>query len=207
MTNLQATRILYDFLTQSTPIDRLPQSDAIFVFGHNDYRVADQAAKLYHLGKAPKIIVTGGVGPRTKLPVGYETEAQYYAATLAIKSVPQNAVILEDQSTNTLQNVQFGISVAKLAGLKPCCLIAIAMPPLLRRSIATIRQQYPKIKVVGSTFNLVMGDYLLTERKIARLRGEVERLIRYAEQGDIAPTVIPDEVLEAYKHLKCFGAS
>lgn len=103
--------------------------------------------------------------------------------------------------------MQFGILVANLAGFELHGLIAVAMPPLLRRCIATIKQQYPKIKAVGSTFNLILDDYLLTEWKIARLRGEVERLTRYAEQGDIAPTVIPDEVFEAYKHLKRFGAS
>lgn len=63
------------------------------------------AIKLWHQGIAPRIIMTGGVGL-------YEPAESVVSAALAKDNgVPADAILLEDQSTNTRENAAFAATV------------------------------------------------------------------------------------------------
>ncbi|OGM98142.1 MAG: hypothetical protein A2735_00335 [Candidatus Yanofskybacteria bacterium RIFCSPHIGHO2_01_FULL_41_21] len=193
----ELTQVLIDFLSESIVDEELPVVDAIFVFGHYDSRPAIQAAKLWKMGKAPKVIISGK--GRDKIPSGFETEADFYASLIQKEGVPMSALILEKQSTNTLENVRFGVSEA--SDLHPTSFILCALPPLLRRSIATFKKQFPHVSVCGSAFEMSTDEFLAPVR-LQRIISEFERLHDYAQKGDIVSVEITDSVQNALEELK-----
>ena len=190
--------ITVEFLTESTPPENLPQTDAIFVFGHYEPLVAHHAAELWKKGKAPRIIISGK--GRDAIPEGFKTEADFYAFLIKSDGVPKKALILEKESTNSLENVLLGMAACHSSGFNPKSLILCAMPPLLRRSCATFRKQFPDITVYGSAFS--MPEEWFTSRRINRLLGELERLEEYAKNGNILPVEIPAEVSSAAEKVR-----
>ncbi|OGN19305.1 MAG: hypothetical protein A3I32_02740 [Candidatus Yanofskybacteria bacterium RIFCSPLOWO2_02_FULL_45_10] len=195
----EEAKILLDFLIESTPEKELPVTDAIFIFGHYDPRPALQAAKLWKMGKAPKIIICGK--GREKIPVDFESEADFYASVIEQEGIPNYALVLEKESTNTLENIIFGMRACSVNGINPESLILCAMPPLLRRSCATFRKQFPAISVCGSAF-LMSPEEFLTPSRLLRVIGEFDRLKIYSEKGDVVPVVIPEKVLLALEKIK-----
>jgi uncharacterized SAM-binding protein YcdF (DUF218 family) len=85
--------------------------DAIVVLGcrvnvggtpsHALERRAEHAARLYHEGRAPLVVVTGGVGDHGP------SEASVAAGVLARAGVPRHAILVEDASTSTWENARF----------------------------------------------------------------------------------------------------
>ena len=187
-----------EFLTESVPTEDLPKVDAIFVFGHYEPQVAHHAAELWKKGKAPRIVISGK--GRDAIPDEFATEADFYASLIESDGVPKKALILEKESTNSLENVLLGMSVCHNAGVNPKSVILCAMPPLLRRSCATFRKQFPEITVYGSAFP--MPQEWLTFRRISRLLGELERLDEYAKKGDIVKVEIPDDVISSMEKIR-----
>lgn len=191
---------LMDFLSEHTPLEQLPNADIIFVFGHIDERVAQQAAYLWHMGKAPRIVIAGkGV----RVPQGYETEADYYASLIIARGTPADVILLEKESTNSLENVQRGSEVWKRAGFDPKIIIACSIPPLLRRSCATLRKQCSEAIVHGSAFKLPIEEWTSWER-LMRMVKEIDRMEEYAEKGDIEAVEIPPHVRSAAKTVKLY---
>lgn len=64
-------------------------------------RRARRAAELWHEGRAPIVVLTGGVG--TYPP----SEAEASARVLRARGVPEHALVLEERSTSTLENARF----------------------------------------------------------------------------------------------------
>ncbi|MBI5005109.1 MAG: YdcF family protein [Candidatus Lloydbacteria bacterium] len=187
-----------EFLTESVPTEDLPRVDAIFVFGHYEPQVAHHAAELWKKGKAPRIVISGR--GRDAIPDGFATEADFYASLIESDGVPKKVLILEKESTNSLENVLLGMAACRNVGVNPKSVIACAMPPLLRRSCATFRKQFPEITVYGSAFP--MPEEWFTSRRISRLLGELERLNEYAEKGNIVKVEIPNNILFAAEKIR-----
>jgi len=196
----QNLKIVLDFLIESVPEDELPQADGIFVFGHVDPRLAKHAAHLWKLGKAPRVILTGK--GRRDIPAGVQTEAEYYAAILKNEGVTEDVLVIEDKSTNTLENVLFGIETCRENGLYPKSLILCSLPPLLRRSIATFGKCFPGIQVWGSAFEICLEEYLPHTQRIL---AEFSRFEEYAQKGHIMPVFVPEKVAEAIEKIRILG--
>jgi len=194
-------QIILNYLTKDDHGKDLPKTDAVFVFGHVDKRVIQQAIKLFKKGKAEKIIISGGIGTNKRDPKGFPSEAQYFASIAKRSGIPQSKLILEEKASNTLENVVFGIKTANLIGFFPKSLILVALPPLLKRSEKTFIKQFPNIKIYKSAF-LLNKDEWENKKSIRRLLGEIDRLKKYAEKGDIKYTNIPNKVISAYNNLK-----
>lgn len=197
-------KTILEFLVQATPEDQLPIVDAIFVFGHIDKRLPIHTAKLYEARRALKIIITGK--GRIEIPEGYKTEAEYYASILKNSRVPESVLILEKESTNSLENILLGMKKCNEIGFYPKSLILCSVPPLLRRSIATFKKQFPEIEVFGSTFELSFDEYLELKRATsirnpARLLGEFDRFKEYAEKGDMVPVEVPKDIEDSIERL------
>ncbi len=144
-----------------------PQADAILVLGgatrpftpprptHELNEAGDRllyARALWAAGAAPRIIVSGGnaayVGPSV------EPEAQAMAAILRSMGVPQDAILLEEQSRNTHENaVQTG-ALLEREGIEHVLLVTSAMH--MPRSAAIFRRQ-------GVDFTPAPTDYLITQ--------------------------------------------
>lgn len=195
-------RVVASFLVEATPDEELPPVDAIFAFGHNSTATPEEASRLFRRGLAPRLIVTGATGYRsTPLPQGFETQADLFADVAKRNGVPEAAIIRDRHSRHTLDNVLFGMDAAHLAGLRICSLILCAIPVHLRRCRATFAKQFPAVVTYGSAFAWDEAEWL-TDYRIGRLVGEVDRLIKYAEKGDTVPVIIPAAVTTACEIIR-----
>lgn len=191
-------------LVLDEPENWLPKKvDGVIVFGHTDNRVPGHAAKIFRSAKARKIVVTGGSGQRNKSLNGFRSEADFFVSVLKKNGVPEEAMIVERNSTNTLENVQFGIEACRKVGFFPESLIVVALPPHLRRVRATFAKQFPYIKIFGSTFQIGDEEWLDASR-MKRIIEEIDRLKEYAVKGDIALASIPHDVNAAYEIISSF---
>jgi len=78
------------------------QADLAFVFGTRHSEPAYIAADLFRRGVVNYVTLTGGNNRLTG-----ENEALAHLAILIRERVPQERIIVEDSSTNTLENVLF----------------------------------------------------------------------------------------------------
>src|SRR5580704_11107193 len=91
----------YHLLHQS-----LVKSDCILVLGSHDLRVAERAAAIFLQGWAPIIVFSGGLGNLTR-GIWDEPEADQFAAIAERLGVPRQAMLIENKSTNTGENILF----------------------------------------------------------------------------------------------------
>ena len=109
------------------------------------------AAKLYHEGRIRHIIVSGGVSHELN---GKEIkECDYMAQILLERGVPSEAMILEDESRTTRENMILSTLVlnrnTRLVGVD--CVMIITSEWHLKRSLALARCFLPrKLTVIGS---------------------------------------------------------
>ena len=143
--------IVLDFLIEHTPVENLPVTDGIFVFGHIQPLVAHHAARLWKEKKSDKMIIVGDKGSYP-MPPAFPTKADFYAALVKERGVPENALILERESGNVLENVLFGLKTCHVLDFFPKSLTLCALPPLLKRCEATFQKQFPNIAVYKSAF-------------------------------------------------------
>src|SRR5678815_151105 len=85
---------------------QLATADAILVLCSHDERVAERAAQLYHEGWAPLVIFSGGQGSITST-LWSEPEAERFARIVINLGVPRESILIESQSTNTGENIEF----------------------------------------------------------------------------------------------------
>lgn len=121
------------------PVSELPTADAIVVLGggvfgqvppwrpYPDMNSASDrvwhAARLYHAGKAQRILVSGGQAMPT--PAGDEASAM--AALIKDFGVPANAMILEKNSRNTAQNADESTGILRSIGIHRALLVTSAL--------------------------------------------------------------------------------
>lgn len=88
------------------------------------------AARVYHAGKAPLVLASGG-GVRG---AGAVSEAAAMAQLLAALGVPPGAVLLEDRSTNTAENARYSAQLLQARGINRVLLVTSALH--MRRALA-----------------------------------------------------------------------
>ena len=192
-----------NFLTASNSLDDIPVCDAAFLFGSTKSdQIAKSGADYFKKGLVKKVICTGKYSlSRDSGPYGFSTEAEWFADILIKEGVPKNAIILDTESTNTLENVRYGISACHKQGFYPKSLILIPIPPLCRRACATFEKQFPEIKIFIYVSDLIIENYLKPDR-MKRVLGEFDRFKEYAARGDMIDVHVPQNVLEALNFLK-----
>jgi uncharacterized SAM-binding protein YcdF (DUF218 family) len=124
---------------KAVPVNQAPNADAIVVLGgylhtpgtqHPEGEFTEAAdrlwmgAKLYRAGKAPLVLLTGGV---VKV-LGEEGGSEGVSARdiLLQWSVPPDAILLEQQSQNTRENASFSAGILTAKGAKRLLLVTSA---------------------------------------------------------------------------------
>jgi uncharacterized SAM-binding protein YcdF (DUF218 family) len=187
---------VYDFLVQAEPESEVPQCDAIFVFGTSNGDVAKHAVSLYLKNKAPRMILSGMYGgTNIEGPSGFDSEAEYFASIAEREGVATENIIIEPKARNTYENVIFGMRACEEIGFYPKTLIVVAVPYLLRRARAYFAKNFPEVKIYGSA--MPVDDAFFTPYRIQRIKGELPRLIEYAEGGYLVETIIPEDIKTA----------
>jgi uncharacterized SAM-binding protein YcdF (DUF218 family) len=186
----------------------LEKSDCILVLGSHDLRVAERGADLYLQGWAPLLIFSGGFGNFTKDKFT-EPEADLFAAIAVRLGVPEKAILIENKSTNTGENIQFTRELLKQKGIDPDSFIVVQKPYMERRSYATFKKRWPEKRLIISSPQVSFEDYpsdeISTEKFINIMVGDLQRIKTYPQKGFQIFQEIPEEVWEAYTRLVQLG--
>lgn len=194
----QAVMLLLGYLA----IEDLVQSaDIILGLGSDSKEVAQHAALLYHQSFAPLIIFSGGRGRLTGKLAG--TEAGFLKKTAMESGVPEHAILAEETSTNTLENIRHSRQILMARNTALSSVIIVTQPALQRRGWATAIRQWSGVTFLNSPppwRESFQHKESLDVIRIGHLAvGEIDRLVRYASKGDIEPQEITREAWGAYK--------
>jgi len=203
--SLQWAQLLWDYHHTN---HRLSKSDCILVLGSNDVRVAERGAQLYLEGFAPLLIFSGGLGNFTK-GLWDEAEADKFAKIAYSLGVPAEAVLIENKSSNTGENIRFTQKLLAQKGLNPSSFIVVQKPFMERRSYATFKQNWPKKELVVTSPQISMLDYpnaeISFELMVNAMVGDLQRIKVYPDLGFQLYQEIPSDVWEAYEGLVRLG--
>jgi uncharacterized SAM-binding protein YcdF (DUF218 family) len=191
---------------------QLSQSDAILVLCSHDTAVAERAAEIFLQGYAPLLIFSGGLGGITKR-LWTEPEADQFAAIAVARGVPSDRILIENQSTNTGENVAFTRTLLAERGIDPRRFILVQKPYMERRSFATFRKVWPEKDVIVTSPRVSLDDYLATythaalspDDVVSIMVGDLQRLKIYPEKGFQIAQDIPPEVWAAFEALVAAG--
>ena len=186
----------------------IEKCDCILALGSHDLRVAERAAELYLQGFAPLVIMSGGLGNFTK-EIWTEKEADKFAKVAIQKGVPSEAILIENKSTNTGENILFTQKILKEKGLDPQSFIVVQKPYMERRSYATFKKHWPDKKLLVTSPQISFEEYpteeITMEKVINIMVGDLQRIKIYPEMGFQIYQYIPEEIWNAYERLVTLG--
>nr|WP_083269017.1 YdcF family protein [Lentzea guizhouensis] len=183
-------------------------ADVAIGLGSHDLGVATFAAELYHAGRFPLLVFTGGNSPTTaaRFPRG---EAVHYREHALALGVPDAAILVEPEAGNTGQNISLTRALLADRGHAPRSVLLISKPYMERRAYATCRKVWPEVDVSCTSEPLKLDDYVrsIGDEKLVvdMLVGDLQRVIEYPALGFAVEQDVPDDVLEAYDHLITAG--
>jgi uncharacterized SAM-binding protein YcdF (DUF218 family) len=190
----------------------LVRSDAIMVLCSHDTSVAEYAARLFLEKWAPLLIFSGGAGAITK-KLFTEAEADRFAAIAIGLGVPADRIIVENQSTNTGENVLFTRQLLAARAIDVLTLILVQKPYMERRTFATFRKVWPEPGICVTSPPVSLDEYLSryandalsVDDVIGIMVGDLQRIRLYPAKGFQIPQPIPDDVWVAFRELVAAG--
>jgi len=199
-------KIIWDYHHMNNAVRK---SDAILVLGSHDIRVAQRGAELYLQGLAPNLIFSGGIGRLSK-GVFKKPEADLFAETAVKMGVPEKALIVENKSTNTGENIEFTKKLLREKGLDFNSFILVQKPYMERRAYATFKKVWPEKKFVVTSPQQSFEKYTSSteipkDEVINIMVGDLQRIKEYPKLGFQIKQDIPAEAWESYNHLVSLG--
>ncbi|PIR83432.1 hypothetical protein COU19_00525 [Candidatus Kaiserbacteria bacterium CG10_big_fil_rev_8_21_14_0_10_56_12] len=193
----EAIETFFDYLNLR---EEPAQSDVIFILGGASELPAKKAAELYKRGYAKKIgfISTGGKFGGEK--IWGVPENKKYRELLEAEGVPEQDIITQGLTSNTLAEAQEAIPFLRDRGVTVHRMILVSRPIHQRRAFATFKQQHPDINYINCPADEPLAPEDPETRQ--RLVQEAERLLDYAKKGDTERQDIPREVLEAAARIR-----
>lgn len=202
---LASAQKLWDYHHLNHPLQK---TDCILALGSHDLRVANRSAELYLQGWAPVLIFSGGLGNVTK-GVWKDPEADRFARIALDMGVPESAILIENQSTNTGENILFTQKLLQEKQLNPQSFLLVQKPYMERRSYATFKKQWPEKELIVTSPQISLEAYptdeISMEKMINIMVGDLQRIRIYPAKGFQIPQDIPDEVWTAYEQLVEWG--
>lgn len=201
----ELSRIIWDYHHLN---HQLEKSDLILALGSNDLRVAHHAADLFLQGWADRLMFSGNVGALTRGKFA-KSEAETFADIAVSKGVPREVILIEPNSTNTGENIQFSRRVLAEQGLDPQRFIVVQKPYMERRAFATFMKNWPGKHILISSPPSDWATYptadLPKELVINIMVGDLQRIRDYPAKGFQIEQEIPAEVWQAYEQLIALG--
>lgn len=176
--------------------------------GSHDLGVATYTAELYHQGYFPRIVFTGANAPTTieRFPRG---EAVHYRDHVLSLGVPDKAILVEPNATNTGENIDFTRSLVENVTPSVRSVMLISRPYQQRRAYAMCRLRWPDVDVICAAQSVSLAGYVAqigdSSRVINMLVGDTQRIWVYAERGWAINQVVPRRVEDAYGKLLAAG--
>jgi uncharacterized SAM-binding protein YcdF (DUF218 family) len=202
---LELAKKLWDYLQLHQSLEK---SDCILVLGSHDLRVAEKGASLYLQQWAPLLIFSGGLGNLTR-GLWQEPEADRFAAIALDLGVPGEAMLIENKSTNTGENILFTRRMLEEKKLDPHSFIVVQKPYMERRSYATFAKQWPGKKLIMASPQIRFEEYsnseISLESFIHIMVGDIQRIRIYPQKGFQIFQPIPDDTWKGYERLVELG--
>ena len=208
--------IVYEHLSRLWNYMHLHQepvkSDCIVGFGCYDEDIPRRCAELFREGYAPYVVFSGGLGRNTSgLWTG--SEAARFAAIAQQCGVPREQIILEDQSTNSAENLLFTPRVLEQQGIGHKSILAVHKPYMERRLYAAMQIYWPDVQAVYTSPQVTIPEHIahaqaagMTEKDvISTVVGDIQRMKLYAQKGYQIPQEIPEQVWRSYEVLLRLG--
>lgn len=187
---------------------RVQKSDVILVMGSHDLRVAERGAQLFLERWAPLVVFSGGLGRLTQ-GVWDRPEADRFAEIAARMGVPRAAMLIENLSTNTSENVRFTRDLLAKLRLDPQRFILVHKPYMERRAFATFRKVWPEKQALATSPQISFEDYPnqeISKRDVIGIMvGDLQRIRLYSAKGYQIPQEIPPDVWAAGQELIQLG--
>jgi hypothetical protein len=186
-------------------------ADVIIALGTNDLRVAEFAADLYHAGIGKWLVCTGSIAHQGDLLATPwdRPEAEMYAEIARNRNVPADRILIENRAMNTAENIRFSRALLERQRVSPRNVILAVKPFMQRRTWATMVVEWPEMPASVVSPAMTLDEYftpdLPAEKIIHIMMGDLQRIRIYGRRGWSAPQRVPDEVLDAYRHLKEAG--
>ncbi|GAA1870998.1 YdcF family protein [Pseudonocardia ailaonensis] len=172
--------------------------------GSHDLGVATYTADLYHQGYFPRIVFTGANAPTTieRFPRGEAVHYREHALTLG---VPDEAILVEPNATNTGENIDFTRGLVEEDDPPVRSVMLISRPYQQRRAFAICRLRWPSVNILCASEPVDIDAYMIeigdTNRVINMLVGDTQRLWLYAAKGWAIEQNIPNSVNFACRRL------
>jgi hypothetical protein len=190
----------------------LRRADIVLVLCSHDKAVAERGARLFLDGWAPLLVFSGGLGVITR-HLWSEPEADQFAAIAVTMGVPRDRILVENESTNTGENVAFTRRLLAARGLDPHTFIVVQKPYMERRSYATFEKVWPGKDLVVTSPPASLDEYLARytnetlspDDVVSIMVGDLQRIRLYPERGFQIPQDIPPDVWEAFLELVSLG--
>ena len=202
-------QVIWDYMHLNM---ELQPGDCIIGFGCINDDIALRCAQLYRDGFAPKILFTGGLG-RNTLGRWKQSEAERFSFIAQQQGIPAQNILLENQSTNSAENILFSRKILDEAGLAQGRLICVHKPFMERRLYAAMKVYWPEANACFTSPQLDLEAYIhntvkqgLTEKQVIDvIAGDFQRMDIYAKKGYQIPQEIPDSVWQAFHRLVELG--
>jgi uncharacterized SAM-binding protein YcdF (DUF218 family) len=163
------------------------QLDLAFVFGTRHLEPVAIAAGLFKTGVVGCVVLTGGINR-----LSGSNEANEHLKALIDQGVPRHCIIVEDESTNTLENVAFALPkmAAHLDMERIEAIVVVTKWYHCRRAIMTLKRHLPKgIRYFAKTYEprgIPRLGWHLREEAARRVLKEWRCIPEYLRRGDIA---------------------
>lgn len=187
-------------------------ADAILVLCSHDTAVAARGAQLWLDGWAPRLIYSGGLGSITR-QMWSEPEADQFARIAVGMGVPAEGILIENQSTNTGENVRFTRRLLEQQGIDAARFILVQKPYMERRSYATFEKVWPGKELIVTSPPASFEEYLakysnqaLSDEDVINIMiGDLQRIRLYPRMGFQIEQDIPEAVWAAFEALVALG--
>ena len=168
-------------------------ADCIIVLGSlkaAKYRVP-VAVDAYKAGRASRIIMCGG--KVREFPDGKYSEAKHMRQAALTLGITEEAIILENSSQNTVENLRFALmELEKAFGInKVNHVLLVTTAYHMRRSLAIARNLFPEHITIfpcpANDTNTRRDNWMYSPTGIQRAKGEAMKIVSYVKDG-----MIPD---------------
>jgi len=163
------------------------KADLALVFGTRHQEAVDKVYKLYCDGLITRILISGG-----KNKITGRNEATEMSNKLIKMEVKKEDIILEDESTNSLENVLFSKKIIEQNfGFKKINkIIAVVKHYHSRRVLMTLKKHFPNnielIPVTYEIYGFTANDWFKNEVGKEKVLSEWTKIPEYLAKGDIA---------------------
>jgi hypothetical protein len=167
-------------------------ADLALVFGYIDPAVARQrashAAALHRAGYVPRLLLSGG-GSHPESP---ESETKTMSGIVFDLGIPREAVLVEDRSRNTFENVANSVALLRDLALldSVATVLLVSCPWHMRRVSLIAREGFPdrvRLRCCPHGESCLARSWRTSRGCRERVIGEAELLLNLIEAG-----VLPD---------------